>query len=200
MPVDDAFRLPAALPSVLSSVPHPSEQHSLTCCNNAAAATRSDTSGIALALSTVSGWANPRGRAAEGEGRGKRAHPSMPPPPPPPSPSPPLPPFPRRVLPSFPPLQSGGEFRRMMRKNIFGLTRARERIRRQRRGMWSCLSKAACCRARMAASSSLFQRKEREDKQNGEAKVLPLKFVFRDRRMPRLLPFIRGSLEGHQNI
>ena len=126
LPVDDAFRLPSggSIPSVLSSVPHPSEQHSLTCCNNAAAATRSDTSGIALALPLplhrfrMGEPARPRcrGRGAREAGPSIHAAAAVA--------------FaatasisPSRT--SLPPLQSGGEFRRMMRKNIFGLTRAR---------------------------------------------------------------------------
>ena len=56
-------------------------RHSLTCCNNAAAATRSDTSGIALSLpcspSTVSGWANPRGRPLRPPSEARWAHPSI---------------------------------------------------------------------------------------------------------------------------
>ena len=85
-----------------------------------------------------------------------------------------------------------------MRKNIFGLTRARAHSQAAARNVE--LLEQGCLLPCPNGGIFLPFPTEREDKQNGEAKVLPLKFVFRDRRMPRLLPFVRGSLEGHQNI
>ena len=85
-----------------------------------------------------------------------------------------------------------------MRKNIFGLTRARAHSQAAARNV-ELLEQGWLLPCPDGGILLPFPQ-EREDKQNGEAKVLPLKFVFRDRRMPRHLPLVRGSLEGRENI